>query len=476
MKLLSGVLLTLFVMAGAACAQQTHFQHIVLIIQENRTPDNLFYALCSTQPCSTTQQANTYDIQTSNWLDKNASGGVIQPTPSPLDAAYSPSHSHPAFVAMCDLNTQTGACAMDGAGNITCKNCPANAEFEYVDDSQHIIDPYLFIATHYGWANYMFQTNQGPSFPAHQFLFGGTSAPSRYDDHNGTFIAENLQDHNLRVNTQVVNGCIAKPTAKIQLIDADGQEKRSNRIYPCVEHQTLGDLLDKHSLTWRYYTPDAGNLWSAPDAINHICVPEQGVCTGAMWQADVALNPRDVLTDVANCNLRNVSWVIPSGQYSDHSDANTGLGPSWVASVVNAIGNSSCRNSDNSSYWDSTAIIVTWDDWGGWYDHEPPTFLPYPEGGYQYGFRVPMLFLSAYTPKAYINNERLDFGAAARFIEYNFGIPMGKLTFADARSTNNLGSFYNLSNTARPFEPVPAPPFTWGLGPVKAKLEPPDDD
>jgi phospholipase C len=141
---------------------------------------------------------------------------------------------------------------------------------------------------------------------------------------------------------------------------------------------------------------------------------------------------------------------------------------------VNAIGNSPCRNADNSTYWDSTAIIITWDDWGGWYDHEAPTLLPYPEGGYQYGFRVPLIFVSAYTPQGYIDNDRQDFGNIARFIEFNFGIAMGKLTFADARTTGNFAPFYDLGMTARSFQTIPAPSFPGRT--KKFKLEPPDDD
>jgi hypothetical protein len=79
---------------------------------------------------------------------------------------------------------------MDGAARIPCGarkgfTCPPNPQFKYVDNSTGILNPYLTLATQCGWANFMFQTNQGPSLPAHQFIFGGTSAPSRADDANG---------------------------------------------------------------------------------------------------------------------------------------------------------------------------------------------------------------------------------------------------------------------------------------------------
>jgi len=467
MRLWAAILFALF-FAAPALAAPANFEHVVIIVQENRTPDNLFYAICRTRLCTIHPEGNQYDIQIANWLDKNAKSGVINPTPLRLDPPYSPLHSHAAFTAMCDYDSARGGCRMDGAGDIPCKpNCPANTPFTYVDNSHGTITPYLFLALNYGWANYMFQTNQGPSFPAHQFLFGATSAPSSSDDHKGTFAAENAK-HN-----QKINGCIAPAGSTVALINARGIEKRAT--YPCYEHETLGDLLDGMKVSWRYYTPGAGDLWSAPDAIRHICKPSNGVCTGAIWRKHVALHPTDFIRDARNCDLPAVSWVIPSALYSDHAGTNNGTGPSWVAAVVNAVGNSTCKNQDGTSYWNSTAILVTWDDWGGFYDHEPPTFLPYPEGGYQYGFRVPFLFVSAYTPQGYINNEQEDFGSIVRFVEFNFGIPMGELTFADARSTHNLAHFYNLSATPRPFHTVPGGSVDDILS-GREPLEPPDDD
>jgi phospholipase C len=127
-----------------------------------------------------------------------------------------------------------------------------------------------------------------------------------------------------------------------------------------------------------------------------------------------------------------------------------------VASIVNAIGGSSnCDN--NTGYWGNTAILITWDDWGGWYDHEPPRILPAPQGGYQYGFRVPLLVVSAYTPAGYIDNARHDFGSILRFIEHNFGIQEGALNFADARASDNLTGFFRLNGAKRPFQTIHAP-------------------
>jgi phospholipase C len=243
------------------------------------------------------------------------------------------------------------------------------------------------------------------------------------------------------------------------VIDPNGSEKQT--IYPCFEHQTMADMLPP-GVTWRYYATSAGSIHTAPDAIQHICVSSGpgGKCTGKTFTDNVDIKNTDVLVDIATCKLRNVSWVTPTGQSSDHAQATDGSGPSWVSSIVNAIGNSTaCDN--NTGYWNNTAIFILWDDWGGWYDHERPTILPPPQGGYQYGFRVPLIVVSAYTPHGYIDNGRYDFGSILRFVEHNFGVAEGSLNFADARATTDLTSFFQInavrSSRPRAYQTINAP-------------------
>ncbi len=442
-----------------ALAQIPNFQHIVVIVQENRTPDNLFQGLCtppygSASSCSTNPSTSQYNIKTRNWLNKSSPTGVTQPGTARLANNYDLNHSHSAFVAMCDADPATGSCRMDGAAGVTCgPRCPTIPQFRYVPNSGGILNPYLQLATQFGWANYMFQTNQGPSFPAHQFLFGGTSAPSAADDAAGIFASENMSNSGLG-GVGATAGCIAQSTTTVEVINPSSGENQ--KIYPCFEHQTMPDLLPT-TFTWRYYAPNAGSIWTAPNAIQHICQSSGpgGVCTGSEWQNNVDLNPVDVLKDIANCQLRSVSWVIPTGKNSDHAHDNDGGGPSWVASIVNAIGNSTSCDS-NTGYWQNTAVFIVWDDWGGWYDHEPPTILALPQGDYQYGFRVPLIVVSAYTPAGYINNARHDFGSILRFVEHNFGIAEGSLTFADSRSTTNLTGFFDVTSAPRTFNKIAA--------------------
>ncbi len=457
MKLIAKALLLLgFLGPVFAHAQISSFQHVIVIIQENRTPDNLFQGLCSSPfgsstSCSTTPTSTQYNIQTTNWLDKTSSTGTTVPITVPLDNNYDPSHTHPAFTTMCDVNTATGICRNDGAASNSCSGtCGTRPQYRYVINTASILNPYLTLATSYAWGNYMFQTNQGGTFPSHQFLFGGTSAPSAADDAIGTFAAENMAP-----DTATTAGCIATAGTTVKLITTVNEK---TTIYPCFEHQTMADLFDTAGISWKYYTPGAGSIVTAPNAIDHICVPSEatgGKCTGTDWVNDVKIKPQTILTDITGCKLKQVNWVTPGGQNSDHPDSNTGGGPSWVASIVNAIGtNPKCK--DNETYWDNTAILITWDDWGGWYDHEPPTILSGAEGDFQFGFRVPFIVVSAYTAAAYIDNNRMDFGTILRFLEHNYGIAEGSLNFADARATGDLTEFFNLSQVPRVFTTIPA--------------------
>jgi len=317
-------------------------QHVVVIFQENRTPDNLFH--------DSTLIAAGADIASSG----DSQGQTIPLTPIALANDYDLDHSHKAFDSMYDGGK------MDGAGliNVNCaptaQNCPPpNAQFMYVNPSD--VQPYFQLAEQYTFGDRMFQTNQGPSFPAHQFIISGTSAPTATSD---LFASENLAGGSTA-------GCIATAGTTVALIDPSGAQ--SAHQYPCYDHPTLTDLLDAKNISWRYYAPSAGSIWTGPDAIQHMCVPQtqngQLVCTGAAW-SNVIIPQTQVLTDIANHQLPAVSWVIPNGRASDHANDNDGSGPSWVASIVNAIG--------QSSYWSNTAIFITWDDWGGWYDHVAP--------------------------------------------------------------------------------------------------------
>jgi len=414
--------------------------HVVIIFQENRTPDNLFQ--------DPVLIANHADIQN---FGVNSQGQTIPLSQIDLGTAgsnpdnYDLSHAHSAFVSMYDNGKMDGADLIPPSCAKGVTNCaPANPQFMYVNPAD--VQPYFQMAEQYTFADRMFQTNQGPSFPAHQFIISGTSAPAVGSN---LFVAENPAG---ATNADSNTGCTAPPAEYVNVIDPTGAE---SPVYPCFEHPTLTDLLDTANITWHYYAPSAGSIWTGPNAIQHMCgpnatPPNATQCVGSDWTGTspkVVLNQTQsnaqILTDIASNQLAQVSWVIPDGQDSDHALNNNGCGPSWVSSIVNAIG--------NSQYWSNTAIVITWDDWGGWYDHvAPPQIL----NSYEYGFRVPMIVVSPYAKTGYISHVTHDFGSILKFVESTFNLP--SLGYADA-TADNLSDCFNFSQTATSFQTIPPP-------------------
>jgi phospholipase C len=429
-------------------------QHIVVIFQENRTPDNLFQ-----DPVLISRGADIVQ------QGKNSLGQTIALSPINLGTAgstpqnYDLMHNHAAFVSMFDGGK------MDGADKIPCyPACPPkpNPQFMYVTPSD--VAPYFALAEQYTFGDRMFQTNQGPSFPAHQFIYGGTSAPTAS---SSLFASENSPETE-------PTGCIASAKTTVVMINAAGSESAQPPQYPCFEHQTLSDLLDAKTISWRYYAPSPNSIWTAPNAIQHICRPATVsgtlICTGPDWSGSVVIPQTQVLKDIANNQLTQVSWVIPDGAASDHAGSNgsNGSGPSWVAAIVNAIG--------NSPYWANTAIIITWDDWGGWYDHVAPKVIN--DGvswgsGYVYGFRVPLIVVSPYAKAKYISHTTHDFGSILKYIETTFSL--NSLGYADAYA-DDLSDCFNMAQSPIPFQTISAPTSASAFLKKKGPALDPDDD
>jgi phospholipase C len=150
----------------------TPLRHIIVVIQENRTPDNLFGADLHNNPrlLPGADLAGTGQCKTANPTTVTLKAGQ-------LDACWDPDHSHGipgAFEKMYDAGKMDDVCDAKVYWAPGCNPNPLLAPFQYqyVPNTNHLIDPYFNIAQNYGYANYMFQTNQGPSFPAHQWNIG----------------------------------------------------------------------------------------------------------------------------------------------------------------------------------------------------------------------------------------------------------------------------------------------------------------
>jgi phospholipase C len=131
---------------------------------------------------------------------------------------------------------------------------------------------------------------------------------------------------------------------------------------------------------------------------------------------------------------------VTSGCYdSDHSSCTSTHGPDWVASIVNAVG--------SSPFWDSTAIFVMWDEWGGWYDHVVPPYADY-DG---LGFRVPLLVISPYAKRGYVSHVQYEHGSILRFVEDRFGL--ARLAASNGRANSPAQDCFDFGRRPRAFKP-----------------------
>ena len=434
---------TLLALATSA-AQTVKFKHVVVILQENRSPDNLFGSNPNFEP--------GVDIATSGL---NSKGEMVPLLPIPFKTCFDLNHSYLAFVTAYDQGKMDGA---DKNTTMPEEGCvvPPLPQYRYVDNSTGLVQPYFDIAKQYGWANRNFQTNQGPSFSAHQFFLAGTSA---LDTYSKVFAAGNPAKERA--------GCIAAPDNTVTVVGPEGDESTYPPVYPCFEHPTLPDVLNDAHITWKYYSELTDSIWNAPNAIRHLCVPKENKngeldCAGSDFVNNVVIDSSRVLKDIKDCKLPQVSWVTPNHPASDHPHMTDGRGPGWVVSVVNALGTTPACAGTGEEYWKDTAIFITWDDWGGWYDHVKPFRQGQPNGwgkNFTYGFRVPLLVVSAYTPAGFVDNSNHDSGSLLKFVETNFaspGKPLGPIgpgTYADAYDDNSLQAFFTLKSP-RPFQPI----------------------
>ena len=342
-------------------------QHIVVIMQENRSLDNLFNGF----PGADTVRTGMLN------------GAPIPLAPIALADGRDLEHSHKRWWQ--DWNHG----AMDNFAQSNAS--PSTLPYSYVPEKD--VEPYWALARQYVLGDHMFQANTGPSFVAHQYMIAGQSGN----------VAENP--------TGTVWGCDAEPSTTAALVGPNGTELPG--VFPCFDYQTIGDLLDEKGVTWRYYAPGKGDnffILSAYQAIRHIRF-------GKDWKDNIISPPARVLTDIQHGELAQVTWIVPDWSHSDHPGAG-GEGPDWVASIVNAIG--------NSPFWKSTAIFISWDDWGGWYDHVDPPKMD----AMGPGFRVPLLVVSPWAKHGYVSHHFHEASGFIKFIEYNFDL--GTLGARDA--------------------------------------------
>jgi phospholipase C len=398
--------------AQATPAEGIHnIKHVVMIMQENRSFDEYF---------GTYPGAN--GIPGGVCVPDPANGGCVKPYHDPRDENTGGPHGLAAFEGDIDGGLMDGFVGeaettqrCRGSTDPNCAPCPALGEAEaraatgtlkcndvmgYHDARE--IPNYWTYAKDFTLQDNLFESARSWSLPEHLFLVSAWSATCPKEDPNPLHCKSSLS-----------------PKSPSKTWDGPSVPGKANYAWTDITY-----LMDKAGVSWRYYVTE-GNEPDCEDDEELSCEQvTQSPTTPGIW------NPLEDFTDVAEdgqtqniqglgrfydavhgsgeCALPSVSWVVPNLKVSEHRPSLISTGQAYVTTLINTIMKSSC--------WGSTAIFLSWDDSGGFYDHVNP---PNADAN-GYGLRVPGLVISPYAKSGYIDHQRLSHDAYLKFIEDDF--------------------------------------------------------
>jgi phospholipase C len=269
-------------------------------------------------------------------------------------------------------------------------------KFQY---DQVDIPNYWAYATRYGLGDNFFATAATVSQPNHMAMIAGHTSTMWYQQ----------------------GACYASPQYNMLSRAMDGSAYYS---YPCYSISTLPQLLDQNGVSWRYYGEPGP--WNPTVNVSSL-----------VNSPNVYPNPYFFARDVHAGTMAQVTWLVPDSCCSNHPPQPNEPGENFVTNQVNAV--------MASPFWSSTAIFVTWDEWGGLYDHVPPPVLD----TYGLGPRVPLLVISPWAKTAYISHQLGEFSSFLKFVETNWGLPnLGQRDSLSAIS--DLSDYFDYSLPPRP--------------------------
>jgi phospholipase C len=376
-------------------------EHVVFIVKENRTFDHLFGRFPGADGATTGMTCDGEEL----------------PLRRATDSSPGPGHSF-----------ADGITAING-GRMNCFDVlPQGRGLQaYVQYRPEQIPNYWAYAERFVLADRFFSSSYGPTWVEHMWIVAAQS--DRYVDNERPLLGHGGDDNDTGDYCEdptelIFSFPMLTPEEQTRIFDleeegdGDGVEDFYIERWPCHDIRTLPDLLERRGISWRYYTTDSP-YYQALKAIPHIRF-------GPMWRRVV--RPETFAPSALAGRLPKVSWLIPPTPESDHPGyGDLCAGENWTVRMINAI----MRGPD----WRSTAIVLTWDDFGGFYDHVPPPHVDI----YGMGPRVPALVISPWARRGFVFHETAEFSSVLRLIERVFRLPA--LTERDRQANDMLGAF-----------------------------------
>jgi phospholipase C len=392
-------------------------KHVVFLIMENRSFDHVFGAFPGADGAAT-------------GMDK----GVERPlTRAELHRAHDIPHCY-----NCNVASINGG-KMDGFNQTEYAD-----QYAYTRYEKDQIRPYWNWAKEYALHDRFFASAVGPSFPNHLYTIAATSAGALDNSWQPFPRLREQQEAGYAKSW----GCDIAVGGYVEIIDPEGFMVK---VHPCFDFPTAGDLLNEKDIPWAYYAAtnsELGYIWSAYAAIDRYRNDPE------LWGRHIR-PVDDVIRDIEADRLPPVTWITPRFQLSQHPEYSFCWGMNWSVAVVNAI--------MESPAWKDTLIVLTWDDFGGYYDHVAPIVLD----DFGLGIRVPTILISPYAKEGFIDSTIYEFSSVLRFIEDNWGLE--QLTKRDEYAANLTNS---LDFSQEPREPSPQPLSTDCTGSIWDRPEP----
>ena len=359
--------------SGSVVAQDTRWpiKRVVYLMLENRSYDNLFGRFPGGDGATTGVKLGREVplIDCPHWL----------PGDIPHDRA-----AH--------LNDVNGG-AYDGFANGQFGDPWAYSQFD-----GHQVPNYWRMAKDYVLCDNFFASVGGPSYPNHFFFVAGQSGGALDNPEN---ILTRDDGGGNRFKSW---GCDAVGDDVFVLV----QDEHGNltKHDSCFDFTSVPEQLESAGVSWAYYSASphqSGYFWNALNGV-------AGVYHTDLWREETIRPVDRLVRDIEADALPSVTWVTPRFELSDHPPQSTCFTHDWITDVVNAL--------IESDGWEHTALFLTWDEWGGLYDHVPPPVVD----DIGLGFRVPMLVVSPYARKGYIDDAEGEFSTPLKFVEDNWGL------------------------------------------------------
>jgi phospholipase C len=378
---------------AAPDAQSTvgKIEHVVMIMQENRSFDHYFGMFPGADGFTLDTSGNPTNCNP----DPNIDGGCVKSFHDPTDANSGGPHSAAAFQKCFDDGKMDGFIKNAEGAKTNCADPqdPTCSNGKLVDvmgyKTAADIPNYWSYAHAFTLLDHQFEADASWSWPMHQYMVSEWAALCTS----------------------------ASPMSCTSNIGPS--EPDANGFYAWTP---LTYILDAKKVSWRYYlsqgtTPDCDNdegecppetqLANVPSIWNPL--PYFEVVKDADEQTSNVVTIDHFYADVKAGTLPAVSWIAPAGEVSEHPPNLVSEGQAYVTSLINVI-------MQDPALWSTTAIFLFWDDWGGFYDHVPPTKVD----ANGYGFRTPGIVISAWARPGYIDHQQLSFDAYAKFVEDTF--------------------------------------------------------